>query len=242
MIFAYDLTGGAQLKRAIPLFGNATNIPAGAVVMAGETDGTNQGYGIIGASTLNKFLGVTESLFAAATLDNDPTAGTKYLLTDCTINPFGVWEAEYDQATNLSIASVVASTSFTVTSGENIGGGWILGVGAPGTGYLAFIDSSSSGTYTPKSTTFPFTTASKVIKILPLYDPKLALTTNCVKILGSTAAQGSWLARTLENKVVAPGFDHQFLDPTKHDGITFPTGFKFFAMINFTASIFLNAN
>lgn len=242
MIWSYDLTGATQLKRAIPLFGNATNIKQGAAVMRGSTDGTNLGYGIVAASTLSNFIGVTESLFAAATLDNDPAAGTKYLLTDCTINPFGVWEAEYDQTTGLTIASVVAATSFTVTSGENVGGGYILGVTGPGAGYLAFIDSSSSGTYTPKTTSFPFTTASKVIKIMPLYSPKVNLTTDATKIIGTQAAQGSWLIRVLENKVVATGFDHQFLDPTKHDALTFPTGFKLFAMINFTASIFLNAN
>ena len=242
MIYSYDLTGAAQLKRSVPLFGNATNIKQGAAVVRGPTDGTNLGYGIIAASTISAFLGVSESLFAAATLDNDPAGGTKYILTDVTINPFAVYEAEYDQTTGLTIASVVAATSFTVTSGENVGGGWILGVSGPGAGYLAFVKSSSSGTYTPKTTTFPFTTASKVIKIMPLYSPKVDLTTDATKILGTTAAQGSGLVRVLENKVVAVGFDQQFLDPTKHDGITFATGFKFFAMLNFTSSIYLTAN
>ena len=242
MIFAYDLTGGSQLKRAIPLYGAGTNIVQGAAIQRGTTDGTNEGYGVVGVSTMNAFIGVTESLFAAATLDNDPAAGTKYLLTDCTINPFGVWECEYDQTTSLAVASTQAGTGITVTSGESIGGGWLLGVAAPGTGYLAYVDSSSSGAYTFKTTTYPFTTASKVIKIMPLYAPKVALTTNASKIIGSTAGQGSWLIRVLENKVVAPGFDHQFLDPTKHDALTFPTGFKLFAMINLEASIFLNAN
>lgn len=243
MIYSYDLTGAVQLKRSIPLFGNATNIKAGAAVQRGATDGTNQAYGVIAASTLNNFIGVTESLFAAATLDNDPATGLKYLLTDCTINPFGVWECEYDQTTGLTVASVQGGTGVTITSGETIGGGWLLGVGAPGLGLLAYVDSSSGGAYTLKTPTGnPWTTASKLIKIMHLYAPKVALTTDATKILGTTAGQGSWLVRVLENKVVAVGFDHQFLDPTKHDNITFATGFKFFAMINFTASIFLNAN
>lgn len=242
MQYAYDLTGAAQIVRGIPLYGAGTDIKKGAAVIRGATDGTNQGYGIVAASTCNNFIGVTEQLFSASTLDNDPSAGTKYILTKITINPFAVYECEYDQSTNLSIASVVASTSFTVTSGENVGGGWILGVGAPGLGYLAYIESSSSGTYTPKTTSFPFTTSSKVIKIMPLYAPKVNLTTDATKIIGSNAAQGSWLIRVLENKVKATGFDMQFLDPTKHDGVTFASGFKLYAMINFETSIYLSAN
>lgn len=243
MIFSYDLTGGAQLKRAIPLFGNGTNIKAGAAVIRGTTDGTNQGYGVISASTTNNFIGVTESLFAAATLDNDPSLGTKYLLTDVTINPFAVYECEYSQTTGLTVASVQAGTGVTITSGETIGGGWLLGVGAPGLGLLAYVDSSTGGAYTLKTPTGnPWTTASKLIKIMHLYAPKVALTTDGTQILGTTAGQGGWLVRILENKVVAAGFDHQFLDPTKHDNITFATGFKLFAMMNFEASIFLNAN
>lgn len=242
MIYSYSLFGGQQLKRSIPLFGNATDIKAGAVVMNGGTDGTNNGYGVIGASTLNKYIGVTEALFQASVKDNDPTTGLKYILTDVTINPDAVYQTEYEQSSQLSIASVVAATSFTVTSGENLGGGWILGVGAPGLGYLAYVSSTSTGTYTPKTLTFPFTTASKVIKIMPLYSPKVNLTTDTTKIIGSNAAQGSWLIRVLENYVKAPGFDLQALDPTKHDGITFASGVKMFAMLTFETSIYNSAN
>lgn len=242
MIFAYDLTGAQQIVRNIPLYGAGTNIKAGAAVIRGVTDGTNFGFGIIATGASNAFIGVTEALFAAATLDNDPAAGTKYILTPVTINPFAVYEAEYSQTTGLSVASTVASTSITVTSGENIGGGWILGVGAPGLGLLSFVKSSSSGTYTLKSSTFTYTTASKVIKIPQLYDDNLDLTVDATSILGTTAAQGTGLIRLHENKVVAPGFDHQFLDPTKHDNVTLPTGFKIFGMISFETSIYNASN
>jgi hypothetical protein len=242
MKFAYDLTGAAPLKRAIPLFGNATNIKAGAAVMRGSTPATNQGYGIVAASSINNFMGVTEALFAAATLDNDPSGGTKYILTDVNINPFAVYEAEYDQTTGLTIASVDGSGNPTVTNLEAIDGGWFLIIGAPVKGWLAYIKSVSAGAITPKTTNAGITTASKLMKILPLYADELDLTTDATAILSTTAAEGSGLARVYENKIVATGFDHQFLDPTKHDGITLASGFKAFALINFTAPIAINDN
>lgn len=233
-----NLTGAAQLKRAIPLYGAATNIKAGAAVMRGTTDGTNIGYGIIAASTIATFVGVTESLFAAATLDNDPGAGTKYILTDVTINPFAVYEAEYDQTTGLAVASG-SGTAPVVTSGENIQGGYLLGVTGPGVGQLSYVKACSSGTYTLK-TAAAYTSASHVIKILPITAALLDLTTDGTAILGTTAAAGSGYVRVLENKVVAVGFDQQFLDPTKHDNITFATGYKLYAMIMFSSSLFTN--
>lgn len=241
MIYSYDLTGAAQLIRNVPLFGNATDIAQGAAVMRGSTAGTNTGYGIVAASTINTFLGVTESLFNADTLDNDPGAGVKYILTPVTINPFAVYECEYSQTTGLSVASV-SSGNPTVTSLEAIDGGWILVVGAPALGYLSYVKSVSGGAATLKTPNTAITSSSKVIKILPLYDDNVDLTTDATKIIGTTAAQGTGLIRVLENKVVAPGFDHQYLDPTKHDAITFASGFKFFAMINFETSIYNSTN
>lgn len=241
MIFAYDLAGGQQLKRAIPLYGAGANIKAGAAVARGVTAGTNQGMGIVAASTNNNFIGVTENLFAGATLDNDPNNGTKYLLTDVTINPLGVWEAEFNQTTGLTVASVAGGNP-TVTSGEDISGGYLAVISGPAVGYLSYVKSVSAGAYTLKTPNTVITTASKVMKINQLYAPKADLTTDGTSILSTTAAQGSFLTRVLETKVVAVGFDHQFLDPTKHDGITFPTGFKFFAMIMFPTNIYNSTN
>lgn len=240
MIYAYSLMGGQQLKRGIPLENAGTLIPAGAAVERGSSAGTNAGYGVIAASTINKFLGVTEAAFTVAN-DNDPPTGLIYNLTDVTINPDAVYQAEYSQTTGLTVASV-SSGNPTITSLEAIDGGWILVVSGPAVGYLGYAKSVSTGAVTLKTPNTAITTASKIIKINPLYVTKMDLTTNATAILGTTAALGSGLIRLLENYVKAPGFDLVMLDPTKHDNITFATGFKAFGMITFQSSIYNTVN
>ena len=243
MIFAYDAAGGQYLVQNIPLFGNGANIVAGAAVMRGSTTDVNQGYGIVGASTHNNHIGVTESLFAAATTDNDPAEGTKFITTPVCVSPNAVYLAEYSQTTGLTVASVDGGGQPTVTSLEDIGEGWLLGVVAPGLGYLAYVETVSTGAATLKTETGTgWTTSTKLIKIMPRYAPKVDLTTTADKILGTTAAQGSGLIRVLTNFIKAPGYAWQELDPTKHDAITLPTGFQLFAHIKFESTIWNTAN
>ena len=224
MFFVQDSTGAQQWKKQIPLYGAGTNIVKGAAIKMGIVDGTNQGFGIIpGANTslANEFIGITESAFAAATLDNDPSAGTKYLLTDVTINPKGIYAAKYDNAltglrwTNgLAVTGVGATT--VVTSGENLGGGWLFFDNFE----LHYVLSSSSGTYTTKSSTSSaITTTNKVAKIMYPGAKLLTLTTTCDQIGIATAAAGTEQFAVLENYIHAQGMDWIVLDPTKHDNI-----------------------
>lgn len=218
---------GATFSLKIPLFGNATTINKGAAVMRGTTDGTNLGYGIVGASTLSSFIGVTEEPFVAATLDNTPSTGTRYLQTTVLCSPNGIWAADYQTSflTSGTDCLAIASTPTTtpvVTSGENIGGGWLLG----SDGFLTYVESSSTGTYTLKTTATAannpagaWTTATTVIKILPMYDPKCDLNTTADVIKCGTAAQGSWNVRVIRNFIRAVGYANVELDPTKHSGI-----------------------
>jgi hypothetical protein len=224
MIPVRNAVMGQEYVKPWPLFGNATNIIKGAAVILGLTDGTNQGYGIIApvnTSMATKFLGVTEAPFNAATLDNDPTAGTKYILTPVNINPKQIYEAQYDNrygANALTTTGVGATT--VVTSGENIGGGWLMFDNFE----LHFVDSSSSGTYTTKSaTSSAITTANKVAKIYYIGEPLVTLITAGDKLGTATAAQGAVQASVLENRIRAVGYDNITLDPTKHDGLILPT-------------------
>lgn len=227
-IFALDSTGAQQWKKAIPLYGAAANIVKGAFIKMGIVDGTNQGFGIITAansSLANEFIGITEAAFAAATLDNDPSAGTKYLLTDCTINPKGIYLTKYDNAltgarwTNgLAVTGVGATT--VVTSGENLGGGWLFFDNFE----LRYVLSSSSGTYTTKSaTSAAITTTNKVAKIMYPGAKLLTLTTACDQIGIATAAAGAEQFTVLDNFIHCPGYDWVSLDPTKHDGLILPS-------------------
>ncbi len=227
--FVQDSTGAQQWKKAIPLYGAATNIVRGAFVVKGVTDGTNQGFGVImptNTALSLKFIGITEAAFAAATLDNDPATGTKYLLTDCTINPKGIYAAKYDNAvtaagrwTNgLTVTGVGATT--VVTSGESIGGGWLFFDNFE----LHYVLSSSSGTYTTKSSTSAaITTANKVAKIMYPFAPKITVITAGDQIGIATAAQGAIELAVLENYIHCPGYDWVILDPTKHDNIILPS-------------------
>lgn len=244
MISLADLCGGQSWKMQIPLFGNGTSIAKGAAVQRGATGGTNQGYGVIGSSTYNNFIGVTEAAFAAATTDNDPSAGTKYILTDVLVAPDGVWAADYDTsfgANALTIASMSATPGNpTVTSLEDIGGGWLLG----DDGFLSYVESVSTGAATLKSAASWVAGTNKVIKIMHLFAPKIDLTTAATKIKGNTAAQGSGLVRVLGNFMRAIGFDQVALDPTKHSGITVSSiaTAQFYAHVKFETTVFNSAN
>lgn len=231
MIARQSAVGGQYWKMPYPLFGNGTNIVKGAAIVRGTTEGTNQGFGIVApanTSMAGLFLGVTEQPFNAATLDNDPSAGTKYLKADLMIDPKQCYEAQYDNAltagvfTNgLTLTAVTTATpSVTVTSLETIAGGWLFF----DNGELHYVLSVSVGVATLKTaTSAAITVANKVAKIYYLGEPLITLTTAADKIGIATAAQGAVQASVIENYVRSVGFDNVLLDPTKTDNIIFPT-------------------
>lgn len=233
MIYLGSSVGSQTWIKGLPLFGNATSIVKGAAIVKGTTAGTNQGYGIVAPAntsmTHGLFLGVTESAFSAATIDNDPSAGTKYILTTVCIDPDGMYEIQYDNAgttnyTNgLTLTAVTTGTpSVTVTSLEAIDGGWMSFLTTAGI-ELHYVASVSAGVATLKSATSALvTTATKAAKHLPLFSPKITLTTTADKFAISTAAQGAVEAFVIENYVRGIGYDNILLDPTKTDGVVLP--------------------
>ena len=227
-IFRRDSAGSQQWVKSMPIYAAGANIVKGAFVKNGVTDGTNLGFIIpvaVNTALSGSFVGITEAPFAGATLDNDPSAGTKYLKTDCTINPLGIYGAKYDNAltgarwTNgLSVTGVGATT--VVGSGENIGGGWLFFDNFE----LHYVLSSSSGTYTTlTATSAAITTANKVAKILYPGAPKTTLKATYDQIGIGTAAQGAVELCTITNLIRAVGLDWVELDPTKHDGLILPS-------------------
>jgi hypothetical protein len=249
-----DAVGGQNYTRAWPLFGNATNIVKGAAVVLGTTEGTNQGFGIVAPANTSMatglFLGVTEAPFNAATLDNDPSAGTKYLTTPVNIGPHVIYEAPYNTAitaatgrftTGLTLTAVTTATpSVTVTSLETIAGGWLLF----DNGELHYVLSVSSGVATLKTaTSSAITTTNKALKIPYIGESLITLDTTAYYISGGTAAQGAVQAVLIENYVRSVGYDNVDLDPTKLDNVIFPSVNGvfpgFFAAIQFTQSMFL---
>ena len=241
MYLVQELGAGVDIVKRIPLYGAATDIKAGAAVIRGATAGTNTGYGIIGVPTYAGFLGCTESLFAAGTTDNDPTAATKFILTPVVVYPKGVYAIDYDTPTSgLTVASV-SSGNPTVTSLEAVDGGWMFG----SDGYLSFINSVSGGAATLRNpataandSAGAWTTATTVIKIFPRWHQLVDLTTDGTIIKESSAAAGTGALCIIENYIKAPGNDRILLDPTKHSGVNFGASAIFTAYATFRTVAF----
>ena len=227
-VYAYDASGGSEWKKAQPIYSAAANLVAGAFLVKGTTDGTNTGFLIpapVNTSQVGLFVGILAQPWAGATLDNDPSAGTKYILADCIVGPLHVYRTQFNSAltganftTGLTMTTC-AGTSIVVTSGENISGGWLW----TDAGYLHYVLASSSGTYTLKSAVNAAeTTSNKVLKLLAVNLPKVTLAATFEKLSGGTAAQGAVEMKVLDLLIKAPGFDFVTLDPTKHDGLLLP--------------------
>jgi len=229
--FSYDAAGGNEWKKTLYMYSAAANIVAGSFIVKGTTAGTNLGFCIpapVNTSQAGLFIGITAAPWAGATLDNDPSAGTKYLGLDCLVGPLHVYRTQWDNAitaatglwTNGQAMTTCASTSIVVTSGEDMSGGWLM----TDAGYLHYVLSSSSGTYTLKSAVnAKETTANKVAKLGYVGMPKVTLWTTYDRLSIGTAAQGAVQMNVLDMFIKAVGFDWVALDPTKHDGLLLPT-------------------
>ena len=226
--FLVDAAGGQEWKKAQPIYSAAANLNAGAFLVKGTTMGTNVGFLIpapVNTSQVGLFVGILLQPWAGATLDNDPNLGTKYILADCLVGPNHIYRTQFNSAltgsnftTGLTMATC-SSTTIAVTSGEDISGGWLW----TDAGYLHYVLSSSSGTYTLKSAVNAAeTTSNKALKLLYVNAPKVTLASTYEKLSGGTAAQGSVEMKVLDLLLKGPGFNNVFLDPTKHDGLLFP--------------------
>lgn len=243
-IFRRDSSGAQQWVKSMPIYAAGANIKKGAFLKNGVTDGTNLGFLIpvaVNTALSGSFVGLTEAPFAGATLDNDPSGGTKYLKTDVTINPLGIYGVKYDNAktgsrwTNgLSVTGVGATT--VVTSGENIGGGWLFF----DNGELHYVLSSSSGTYTTlTATSAAITTANKVAKILYPGAPKTCLAATYDTLGINVAAQGAVELCVITNFIRDVGFDWVELDPTKHDNLILSSTAEIWAEVQSTQHFLL---
>lgn len=227
-VFAYDASGGSEWKKALPIYSAAANLLQGAFLVKGTSMGTNVGFAIpapVNTSQAGLFIGVLAQAWAGATLDNDPNAGTKYLMADCLVGPLHVYRTQFNSAltgSNFTTAltmTTCSSTSIIVTSGEDISGGWLW----TDAGYLHYVLASSSGTYTLKSAVNAAeTTSNKALKIGYINQPKTTLASTYEKLSGGTAAAGACELKVIDLLIKGIGFDFVNLDPTKHDGLLLP--------------------
>lgn len=227
-IYRRDSTGAQQWIRSMPIYSAAANLNKGAFMVRGASDGTNLGFVIpapVNTSlATNLLVGILEQPWAGATLDNDPSTGLKFLKADMTINPFGIYGVKFDNsygANALTATSVGATT--VVTSGENMGGGWIMFDNFE----LHYVLSSSSGTWTTLSaTSAAITTANKVAKVGYLGQTLQSLTATFDNLATNVAAAGAVQLTVIGQFIRAVGFDWVELDPTKHDKLILPSSPK----------------
>lgn len=222
-VFDKDATGGQQWVKQLPIESASANLKAGAFVKWGPTDGTDRGFIIpcpVNTALSGLFVGILEQAWAGATLDNAATLGTTYLKAGVTINPHAIYRAQIDNtfgSNALAVTGVGATT--VVTSGENIGNGWLMFDNYE----LHYVLSCSSGTYTTKSSTSSaITTSSKVAKLYYPSCAKVPLTADYTQIATNVAAAAAVEISVLELFIKAVGFDWVELDPTKHDNIILP--------------------
>lgn len=220
----YTLSGAQWILKSYPMFGNAANISEGAIVMAGATSGTNQGFAILGASALATVLGImTVKHTSAAAGDDSKSDGTKYtyLNKKVIINPDAVVLADHVAAATAAINPTSVSTT-TVNNGSaegNIQGGWLVG----DDNQCQYITASSANTsFTTKSSS-GWSSTTNLAKINPIFFSLLAVDSTATKIQNAAGA-GTAKVRTLENYIRSKAVPFQRLDPTKHSGTTFDSG------------------
>ncbi len=224
MKFSYDLYGGPQKVTEIPVLHGGTLIPAGAALIRGATSGTNQGFGIVGAGAFTDALGVLEEPFKAADIASVQATGvTKF--RKVTTNPFGVYRAEFSQATADTLTGGSSTTDdYALASIEDITGGFLYVVSGAGKGQLQYIKSQSSG-HLLSLTNWATNIASGayVVKIFPRFHKLLDLTTDATMIGGtggSQAAAGSGVLCVHDIYIQYDGIGIQKLDPSVHSGLT----------------------
>lgn len=224
-IYQYDTAGGQEWVKKLPIYSAAANLLRGAFVKWGATMGTDNGFAIpcpVNTALSAKFIGILQQAWAGATLDNDPSAGTKYLQAECLVGPNHVYRTKFDGSLTASVwttgltMTTCSGTSIVVTSGENNSGGWLY----TDAGVLHYVLTSSSGTYTLLSAVRSTeTTANKVLKLLYPGAPKVTLKATFEQLSGGTAAQGAVELGVIDLWLKAVGFDYVSLDPTKHDSL-----------------------
>ncbi|MFA5234526.1 MAG: hypothetical protein WC390_09020 [Sulfurimonas sp.] len=222
MRFHYDLTGAEPIVRDVPVY-DAASMANGELIMLGTTDpdsavDMNVSFVTAYVSGSNTeavdALGiVNEDFSTAASIDNTPVEGSKFL--KAIINPFAIYLCEYSQGTSDDVAITTGgvSTSVTITSIEDdIDAGWIyfpLAVGGAA-GKLRLITAATTNTLTVDSA-ITTTTSDTIIKILPLFHATTNLTTDAKK-LHSQAAIGEGVSlRVVENYIEADGIPFKAL-------------------------------
>jgi len=222
MRFHYDLSGAEPIVRDVPVY-DAADMANGELVMLGASDPDSAAdmgvafvtaYASASATEAVDALGIINEDFAtAATIDNTPVQGSKYL--KAIINPFAVYLAEYSQHADDDVAVTTGgvSTTVTVTNLEDdIDAGWLYFCLASGgaQGALRLITAAATGSCTIDSA-LTTTTSDAFVKILPVNHRLTSLNASAKALLSKAAAGSGTMIHILENYIEANGIPFKAL-------------------------------
>lgn len=174
-------------------------------------------------------VGCLTALHDHSVAGSSAVAGTGWVFVDVELfdRYAPVW-IEYDQTDTAAVAST-SGTTVTITSlTADIDTTWLYATSGTGSGKLAYLVSTASGSGVSKTAT-GWDSTTTVIKILRLGNQLVKFNSDASKI-GSDAGDGSWTVHVLENWFEALGHPLQMLNPTKHDNLSL-TNPRFYSKI-----------
>lgn len=222
-IFRYDLAGGEEIIRDVPVYDASTTaaFANGEMLALGGTDPDSDAdcgvaFATAYGTTSAKLLGVTKELLAdGSTAYNGAFPMSQYI--KAIINPFAVYLLEYDQ-TSVLTATSTSSTTITIGSIEDdIEGAWLLSVTGSPTGnshvLRRYTDEGTIGTAMPATDA-----GSTFVKVLPV-NHALTQFNAAATALGTTAAAGGGLQmRVVENYINSDEYPMAPLRAALHGG------------------------
>lgn len=238
MKFSYDLYGGPASIKELPVIGATMN--KGALVIAGPTTGTNFGIAKLAAMPFTDAIGIMEEPILSTQVPSVQSTGVT-LLHKVIVNPFAVYRCEYSQAVADTLTGATSATTvYSLTSIEDLTGGWVYVISGQAKGQLQYIVSQSSGVLNTLTAFSPVVaTGDYVLKIGKQFD-KLRDLNATMDLFGgagqSGAAAGTGIITILDTYIQADTIPLTKLRPDLHSGLTGldTKNPKFFADVMFT--------
>jgi len=206
---------------SLPIDGNGSDIPNGALIGPGVTAGTNMGVFALAAASGLDAVGIKHGLHDFSEVgDSTPESAADFVKGSIIALLPGHWvEIEYD-LTSVITATGASTTSTTATSLEdNIDGSWLYYVSGDAIGQLAYVTASASADATHEAITTAPAAGDTFIKIMGL--GKKLLTMNSARTkMASTAAVGTWTATVIKNQIRYTGSKGwEDLEPGTHHNL-----------------------
>jgi hypothetical protein len=220
MRIATDFGGaGAEIRRSYPIYASADAVK-GAGFILGATPGTDGGCVILATGACADFFGILNEEYDYSE-EGSSVVGSSEVTKEFVINPFGVYEIEYDLTDTMAATHAADSTALTLTNLEdNIDGAFLYVVSGDAIGQLRSLTASGAGSCTLKTAYSPaLAVADTLVKILPRGHGLAKLNSAATKI-GTDVAAGSAVVRIVESWIKRKNQAKEVLAFSKHSGLS----------------------